>query len=68
MATFTYKNSRGATYYLHSRSTPLASGKNRQIFFFSKNEQEGAMDKVPEGYYVSETPNGLPVLRKKENK
>jgi hypothetical protein len=65
---FSYKNSRGATYYLHHRSTPLSSGKNRQIFFFSKEEQEGVLDKVPDGYMVSETPNGLPVLRKKENK
>jgi hypothetical protein len=65
---YEYKNSKGSTYYLHSRSTPLSSGKNRQIFFFSKQPQDGGMDKVPEGYYVSETRNGLPVLRKKENK
>ncbi len=60
---FQYKNSKGATYYLHSRTTEMKSGNKRTLYFFSK-EQEGAIDKVPDGYQVSETPNGLPVLKK----
>jgi hypothetical protein len=60
---FQYKNSKDKTYYLHSRTTPTASG-TRTLYFFSGQEGEGAMDKVPEGYEVSETANGMPVLKK----
>jgi hypothetical protein len=60
---FQYKNSKGTTYYLHSRTTEMKSGNKRTLYYFSK-EQEGAIDKVPDGYQVSETPNGLPVLKK----
>jgi hypothetical protein len=60
---FKYTNSRGATYYLHGRTTEMKSGNKRTLYFFSK-EQEGGLDKVPEGYQVSESPNGLPVLKK----
>ena len=35
------------------------------IYFFAKDvRDEGALDAVPEGYVVSETKNGLPVLKK----
>lgn len=61
---FSFKNSKGVTYYLHSRTTELKSGKNRQLFFFSK-EQDGGVDKIPEGYEAAETKTGLPVIRKK---
>ena len=33
-------------------------------FFFAKAEKEGALDAVPEGYEVSESKNGLPVLKR----
>lgn len=62
---FSYKNTRGVTYYLHSRTRDLKSGKKQTLYFFSKEPKEGALDKVPEGYQVSETKNGLPVLKKK---
>ncbi len=62
---FTYKNKAGKEYILHSRVTKLKSGTERTIFFFSGTKGEGAIDKVPEGYEVSETRNGLPVLKKK---
>ena len=61
---FTYTNSKGTKYYLHGRTTELKSGKSRTLYFFSKEEKEGALDKVPEGYEVSESRNGLPVLKK----
>jgi hypothetical protein len=64
---FSFKNSKGVTYYLHSRKTELKSGKNRQLFFFSK-EQSGGEDRVPEGYEVAETQTGLPVIKKKGGK
>ena len=62
---YQHTNSKGITYYLHSRRTPLKNGRERVLYFFAKTEKEGALDDVPEGYEVSETKNGLPVLKKK---
>ena len=62
--TFTYKNSRGNTYYLHSRETQLKNGQKGTIYFFAKEEKDGKLEAVPSGYTVDETPNGLPVLKK----
>jgi hypothetical protein len=61
---FSYKNSRGTTYYLHGKTRTLKSGKQQTLYFFAKTEREGALDAVPEGYKVSESKNGLPVLKK----
>jgi hypothetical protein len=61
---FTYTNSKGVTYILHGRTTQSKSGKSRTLYFFSKTEKPGALDSVPAGYVVSETKNGLPVLKK----
>jgi hypothetical protein len=62
---FTYTNSKGAVYILHSRTTTLKSGNAQTIFFFAKTQKEGALDHVPEGYEVSESKNGLPVLKRR---
>ena len=61
---YQYTNSRGNKYYLHSRTTMLRNGKEQRIFYFAREEKEGSLDQVPEGYAVSETANGLPVLKK----
>ncbi len=63
---YTYTNSKGATYILHSRETTLTNGRKQTIYFFAKTEKDGALDSVPEGYEVSETKNGLPVLKRKK--
>lgn len=61
---YTYKNKAGKTYTLHGRTTMLKSGKERTLYFFSSKEGEGAMSALPKGYVVSETRNGLPVLKR----
>jgi hypothetical protein len=61
---FSYKNSRGTTYYLHSTTRALKSGKEQTLYFFAKTEKDGALNAVPAGYEVSESKNGLPVLKK----
>ncbi len=61
---FSFTNTKGKTYILHGRSTELKSGATRTLYFFAKEEKEGSLDAVPEGYVVSETKNGLPVLKK----
>ncbi|HZD55237.1 MAG TPA: hypothetical protein VE136_00830 [Anaerolineales bacterium] len=61
---YSYKNSRGVTYFLHARKRALKSGKEQVLYFFSKEKKEGVLNSVPTGYEVSETPNGLPVLKR----
>ncbi len=61
---YTYTNSRGVTYVLHSRETTLKNGLQRTLYFFAKDEREDSMNAVPDGYEVMETKNGLPVLKK----
>lgn len=64
---FQYKNSKGQTYYLHARETALKSGGTRKMYYFAKEVRDGAIDAVPSGYEVSETKNGLPVLKKEQS-
>lgn len=62
---YSYTNAKDKTYYLHMRETTLKSGNKQTIYFFAKEvKDEGALDAVPKGYVVSETKNGLPVLKK----
>jgi hypothetical protein len=61
---FTFTNSKGSTYILHSRSKVTSTGKTQTLYFFAKEEKEGALDAVPAGYKVAETKTGLPVLKK----
>ena len=61
---FKYTNSKGKAYYLHANVRKLASGKEQRLYFFSQTIKEGALDAVPAGYQVTESPNGLPLLKR----
>lgn len=61
---YSFTNSKDRTYFLHKRDTELKNGRTQTIYFFAKEVKEGAIDAVPEGYMVSESKNGLPVLKK----
>jgi hypothetical protein len=61
---YSHKNAKGVTYFLHGRTRVLKSGKESTLYFFAKEVKDGALDSVPAGYVVSETKNGLPVLKK----
>ena len=61
---YAYTNSKDRTYILHSKTTVLKNGREQTIYFFGKEEKEGALDAVPDGYVVSESKNGLPVLKR----
>ena len=62
---YSVKNSKGTTYYLHQRETTLKNGRTQTIYFFAKEvKPEGSLNAVPAGYMVSESKNGLPVLKK----
>ena len=62
---FKHMNSKGQTYYLHAKVRKLASGKETRLFYFAKTVKADALDALPAGYVVSESANGLPVLKKK---
>jgi hypothetical protein len=61
---YSFKNSKGVTYYLHTKRQAAASGKERVLFFFSKEIKDGVLETVPAGYTVVEMKTGLPVLKK----
>jgi hypothetical protein len=61
---FSHTNTKGVTYYLHSTTRTLSSGKEQTLYFFAKDVRDNALDAVPEGYMVSESKTGLPVLKK----
>ena len=61
---YSHTNSKGQTYFLHGRETTLRNGRKQMLYFFAKEVKDGAMDAVPAGYVVSESRNGLPVLKK----
>jgi hypothetical protein len=53
---FSYQNSKGQTYFLHSKG---------KLFYFSKQTKPAdALDAVPAGYKVVEMKTGMPVLKK----
>jgi len=50
---------------LHSKDVTLRGGRQQTIYFFARQEKEGAMDDLPAGYEVMENSRtGLPMLRK----
>lgn len=62
---FSFKNSKGQTYYLHATTRVLKSGKKQHLYYFAKTQKSGALDAVPAGFQVTESKTGLPVLKKK---
>ena len=61
---FTYTNSKGQNYILHSKEMTLKNGNPQTIYYFAKDKRASALDKVPTGFKVSESKNGLPVLKR----
>ncbi len=62
---FSHVNSKGQTYYLHSREVTLKGGRQQRIYFFAREEKDGVINELPEGFIVIENPRtGLPILKK----
>ena len=62
---FEFKNSKGVTYFLHSRDVNLKGGRMQTIYFFARDIRPGALDAVPAGYKAEETTKtGMPILKK----
>lgn len=63
---YSHTNSKGVTYYLHSKEVTLRGGKKQRIFYFAKDERPEAVDALPDAYKVIENPrNGFLTLKKK---
>jgi len=63
---FHFKNSKGVSYYLHSKDVNLKGGRKQTIYYFARDIRPGALDAVPVGYMVQETTKtGMPILKKK---
>lgn len=67
VSAFAYENSKGQTYFLHTKVVTLKGGREQKIFYFAREvNPEFALEEVPEGYMVSENKRtGLPLLKKK---
>lgn len=62
---YSHKNSKGNTYYLHSKEVTLKGGRKQRIYYFGKEIKPGAVDELPAGYKVKESSRtGLPILAK----
>lgn len=62
---YSYTNSKGQTYYLHTREVTLKNGRVQRIYFFARDIRDGALADVPAGYEVMETKRtGMPVLKR----
>ena len=62
---YSFTNSKGNTYYLHTKKSTTSTGKERTLFYFSKElKPEDALDAVPAGYTVAEMKTGMLVLKK----
>ncbi len=62
---YAFTNTKGVTYYLHSKSVNLKGGRNQIIYYFARDVRPGALDAVPAGYKAVETAKtGMPILKK----
>lgn len=65
---FSVKNSKGVEYFLNTKAVQLRNGRPGRVYFFSKDVRpDTVLEAVPDGYAVSESKNGLPVLKKHTN-
>lgn len=64
---YSHTNSKGVTYYLHSKEVTLRGGKVQRIYYFAKDVRENeAVEALPEDRVVMENPrNGFLTLKKK---
>jgi len=63
---YAHTNSRGLTFYLHTREVTMRGGRKQKIYCFAKDIRSQPVDSLPEGYTVQEIPKtGMLFLKKK---
>ena len=61
---FSHENSKGQTYYLHSKDVTLRGGRLQTIYYFAREVKPGTIDALPEGKEIVENKRtGLPLLK-----
>ncbi|MBI4101230.1 hypothetical protein HY441_02030 [Candidatus Microgenomates bacterium] len=63
---YTHNNSKGVTYYLHSKEVTLRGGRRQRIYYFAKKEDAAnSVGEIPSGFKVVENPrNGFLALKR----
>ena len=62
---YSHQNSKGKTYFLHSKDVELKGGRQQTIYYFAKDSRPEACD-LPGGKVVIENEKtGLPFLKGK---
>ncbi len=62
---YAHKNSKGQTYFLHTKDVTLRGGRKQTIYYFAREEKDGSLEEVPAGYMVVENKRtGLPLLKR----
>ena len=60
---YPFENSKGKTYYLHTKDVTLKGGRNQTIYYFAKDKRANACD-LPAGKKVVENERtGLPFVK-----
>ena len=57
---YSFQNSKGKTYYLHTKDVTLKGGRNQTIYYFAKDQRDNACD-LPAGKKVVENERTGPV-------
>jgi len=61
-----FVNSKGITYYLHSRIITLPRNKvTARSYFFRREKKEDYLPELPIHLTIKETHTGLPIVKKK---
>jgi hypothetical protein len=63
---YSHTNSKGQTYYLHTKEVTLRGGRLQRIYYFAREVKgNDSLDEMPAGYLVVENKRtGLPMLKK----
>ncbi|MBU1992320.1 MAG: hypothetical protein ABH856_04540 [Patescibacteria group bacterium] len=63
---YSHNNSKGQTYYLHSKDVTLRGGRKQTIYYFAREVKgNDGLGALPAGYKVVENKRtGLPMLKK----
>jgi predicted AAA+ superfamily ATPase len=60
---YSFKNSKGKTYFLHTKDVVLKGGRNQTIYYFAKDERSNSCD-LPDGKKIVENEKtGLPFVK-----
>ena len=60
---YSFKNSKGKTYYLHTKDVVLKGRRNQTIYYFAKDERSNSCD-LPAGKKIVENEKtGLPFVK-----